>query len=128
MPTAEALREFLSQASATGSKSTAMQPLIWLTGILISGLILSSSLGGPEWILVLIACLLGVTVLIFIGSYIYYGVKSPDALRSEKFTLSKMAIEKNLVGDNLSGLIEVEGAVGLRPPPPPPPPIEGETE
>lgn len=46
-------------------------------------------------------------MLIYLASYIIYALKNPDALRSEKYTLSKMAIEKNLIGDDISGLIEV---------------------
>ena len=53
------------------------------------------------------ASLLIISVVIFLGSYIYFAMKQPDALRSEKFTLSKMAMEKNLIGDNRAGLVEV---------------------
>jgi hypothetical protein len=53
------------------------------------------------------AALLGMTVCIFLAFYMYFAVKNPDALRSEKYTLSKMAIEKNLIGDDKVGLQEV---------------------
>lgn len=62
----------------------------------------------PEWLLVLMAALVGISVATYIGGYLYFAVKDPDALRSEKFTLSKMAIEKNLIGDNTAGLFEFE--------------------
>ena len=50
--------------------------------------------------------LLGLDVLIYFIAYCYFMVKSPDALRSEKFTLSKLAIERSVIGDNLTGFID----------------------
>ena len=108
MPSTETIRALMAQASASGSRSTALQPLGWLVGILTSGLILAPTWSPPEWLLISMACLLGITVVIYLVSYIYLGIKNPDALRSEKFTLSKMAIEKNLIGDNQSGLLELD--------------------
>lgn len=107
MPTPELIRAFISQASASGARSTALQPLAWLSGILTVGLVLAPSWNPPAWLLVFMAGLLGISVVIFLGSYIYFAAKQPDALRSEKFTLSKMAMEKNLIGDSRSGLLEV---------------------
>ncbi len=107
MPTSEIIRAFLSHASSTSSRSTALQPLSWLTGILISGLVIAPKWKAPNWVLILIAIMLGLTVALFLASYGYYALKKPDALRSERFTLSKMAIEKNLIGDNTTGLTEV---------------------
>jgi hypothetical protein len=43
-----------------------------------------------------------------LASYIYFAFRHPDALRSEKFTLSKIALEKNLIGDSRVGLLEIE--------------------
>lgn len=107
MPSPEMIHAFLSQASSSGARSTALQPLGWLTGILTSGLVVAAYWGAPEWALISLCGLLGVTVIIYLVSYVFYAIKNPDALRSEKYTLSKMAIEKNLIGDDKSGLIEV---------------------
>jgi hypothetical protein len=63
--------------------------------------------GAPGWALISLAGFLGVTVATYLISYVIYAIKNPDALRSEKYTLSKMAIEKNLIGDSTAGLIEV---------------------
>lgn len=107
MPSPEMIRSFLSQASSSGTRSTALQPLGWLTGILTSGIVLAASWDVPEWVLQALCFFLGLTVLTYLISYMLYAIKNPDALRSEKYTLSKMAIEKNLIGDDVSGLIEV---------------------
>ena len=98
----------MEQATASGSRSTALQPLAWLAGILTTGLVFSPSWGAPAWVSVSLAIMLGCSVTLFLASYVYYAVKNPDALRSERFTLSKMAIEKNLIGDDRAGLMEVD--------------------
>ena len=47
-----------------------------------------------------------VVLTVTLGAYIYLLIADRDALRSETFSLSKLAIEKGLVGDNISGLIQ----------------------
>ncbi|MCA1626194.1 MAG: hypothetical protein LC778_20860, partial [Acidobacteria bacterium] len=107
MPFEFLFKELLQQASTSGSRSTAMKPLTWLVGILIVGVISLAASGATFWLLVTVAFLLVIAVVAFMSSYIYFMVKNPDALRSERFTLSKMKIEKNLIGDDKSGLKEI---------------------
>src|SRR5437660_10406471 len=113
MPSPEIIRAFLSQAKATGGRSTVLQPLGWLIGTLTLGLVLLPLSSAPAWTLVLFAVLLGSCVLLYLICYVYFALKNPDALRSEKFTLSKMVLEKNLIGDNTFGLLEMEEPVSL---------------
>jgi hypothetical protein len=108
MPAPELIRAFLSQATASGARSTALQPLGWLAGILIVGLAIVPFRNAPSWLLILLAGLLVCCVVLYLLSYIYFAFKNPDALRSETFTLSKMALEKNLIGDNRVGLLELD--------------------
>lgn len=107
MPTTEIIHAILSRATASGSRSTALQPMVWLTGFVSLGFVAALKMQSPQWSLILLGVLLGVCVSTFIISYAYYAAKNPDALRSEKFTLSKMAIEKNLIGDDKAGLVEI---------------------
>jgi hypothetical protein len=46
-------------------------------------------------------------------AYFFLLFNDRDALRSERFTLSKMAIEKSVTGDSLKGFI-VQGLDGSR--------------
>ena len=66
----------------------------------------------PQWTIIAMITFLALTILIYLGSYIYFALKNPDALRSEKFTLSKIAIEKNLIGDSNVGLHEMDELSG----------------
>lgn len=102
----ELLRSFLQQATATGSKSTVLTDLRWFIGIISSAFLVSLGVKAPFWVTVFLACILGLACLIYFAAYIYFGLKSPDSLRSEKFTLSKLAIERSVTGDNISGFID----------------------
>jgi hypothetical protein len=56
--------------------------------------------------MVLLAVLLVLGCLLYIGAYVYFAWRAPDYLRSEKYTLSKLAIEKSVKGDNIRGFID----------------------
>lgn len=45
-------------------------------------------------------------VLFMLWWFAHFAKVNPDSLRSERFTLSKMAIDKGLVGDDSAGLFE----------------------
>jgi hypothetical protein len=75
-------------------------------GLLLSALA-SLVLGeAPSWLLISVGLALAVVLVVFLGAYLYLLLRNPDALRSEHFSLSKMAIEKGLVGDNVQGLTD----------------------
>ena len=64
-------------------------------------------LKAPEWLLITLALFLGLCVVLFVGAYIYLLINNPDALRSETYTLQKIALEKGLFGDSISGTIDI---------------------
>jgi hypothetical protein len=73
--------------------------------LLVAGLIGSLSVHSVEWVQVFLAGLLSVDFLAFIGAYGYFALTNPESLRTEKFTLQKIAIEHGLVGDSTTGLL-----------------------
>lgn len=112
----EHIRALLQQSDMKGSKSTAMSALAWLIAVLVAALTACLKLSTPDWILRIIVALLTIAVLIYMGLYVFLAIKAPDALRSEKYSLSKMAIEKSFRGDNLTGIVDptmilIEGIV-----------------
>lgn len=100
------LQSFLQQATATGSKSTVLRDLRWFAGIVLTALLVALKYAAPVWILVCLVVLTGLVAIIYLGAYIFFAIRSPDALRSETFTLSKLAIERSVTGDNLAGFID----------------------
>ena len=105
MPATELIRSFLQRATAHGSRSTALNPLAWCLGILLSALVLAAYAGLPGWILVAFAISAIVLVAAFLTAYFFLLFVDRDALRSERFTLSKMAMERSVTGDSLKGFL-----------------------
>jgi hypothetical protein len=104
----EMFRQFLEQANASGSRSTALKPLGWLLGILMFGLLGGAQVGLPLWALVVLAVFVCLAGLLYLGAYLYFMMKNPDALRSEQYAINKLAIEKQLVGDNVQGVMTAD--------------------
>jgi len=102
-----------------GSRSTILTTLGWMGGILATGLVAAATQGAASWVQIYLAVLLGIDFITFIGAYIYWGAKAPDSLRSEKFYIEKLAIEKGIIGDSVTGV--------LAPPDQPSGPIIGES-
>ena len=77
---------------------------------------------GPAWVLVVLMLGFAVLIGVFLWAFVFYSYRSPDYLRSEKYTLTKLAIEHSQKGDNLAGLIDVSlqepQPSPLLPPPP----------
>lgn len=128
MPNVDFVRAFLEQAFARHSRSTVMNPLAWLIAVLLAGVSACVVSHSPQWLLILLGVFLSASVLIFLSLFIYFAFKSPDLLRSEKFYLTKMAIEKSVRGDNLTGLVDpnIEAGVKVLRAAPTVPPQEGE--
>ena len=106
MPNIEWLSTFCDQATAQGARSTIVRPLTWLIGLLLSTLMIILYINVATWLLLLLAVLLCVSFVMFCSTFVYFALKNPDYLRSERYTLTKMAIEKHLYGDRETGLIE----------------------
>jgi hypothetical protein len=108
MPPIELIRSFLQQASVQGSRSTVLNPIGWAFALVLSALLASAWAQAPFWVVVLFAVFASLILIVFLISYIYCMVNDRDALRSERFSLSKMAIERSVVGDTLKGFSEVQ--------------------
>lgn len=107
MPGIELFKSFLEQASAQSSKSTAMKPLNWLIVTLIGGTLSSFYLKLPYAISIVASILTGLSIVVYLIVYFYFLFTDKDALRSEKFIVQKLAIERGFVGDNLFGKLEL---------------------
>ena len=93
------------QMSANLSRSDVLRPLAWIIGILLTALCMLTFAKAPDWLLVSVAGALGVMIALYAIAYTFCLFKDRDALRSEKYSLNKMAIEHGLLGDATSGLM-----------------------
>jgi hypothetical protein len=115
MPGIELIRSFLQQASSQGSRSTALNPLGWALAIVLTALLGASVAHLPPWILSFLVVFASVLIAAYLVAYFFLLVKDRDALRSERFHLSKMAIERSITGDNLAGFLEPEKQTRILP-------------
>lgn len=108
LPIVELFKTFLEQSSVKGSKSTVIQPLCWGLVILIGGIVLLSELEKiPGFILTAMGIAIIIDLLLIFSAFVYFGIKNPDCLRSERFALQKLTIERGgLVGDSEQGFFE----------------------
>ncbi len=107
MPSTEFIRAFLEQATARGSRSTALKPLGWLVAMLLPATLASYIFDSPSWLGLTLCIMTCVSVATYIGSYFYLLCKDRDALRSERYSIQKLAIEKGLYGDNIMGTVDL---------------------
>lgn len=104
---AASLRE---QMNATLSRSDVLKPLAWLVGLLLTGLIMAVATKADQWVIGTLVGAIALAIATYIGAYVFCLFVDRDALRSERYSLQKMAIEQRLIGDSSSGLFEPEDA------------------
>ena len=95
------------------SRTSVLNPLQWTLVILFLGLCILVAANADYWIIlaVLICTLLCFALLA--AAYIFFMFKNPDALRSEDFSLHKLAMEKGLYGDSIHGLNTIDASTGI---------------
>jgi membrane protein implicated in regulation of membrane protease activity len=96
------------QMHATLSRSDILRALILPLAMLVSSILILALASAPHWILIVFAVMFVLVALLYGSSFVYCLLKNPDALRSEKYVLNKMAIEHKLVGDSNAGVFEIE--------------------
>jgi hypothetical protein len=93
------------QMSAALSRSDILRPLTWLVGMFLLATVSLITAKSDQWIIIV---LLVSIILLYLWAYLYCLIRNPDALRSERYSLQKMAIEHGLLGDSTSGTFEPE--------------------
>jgi hypothetical protein len=109
----DVISQLLQQSDVRGSRSTVMSPLGWLIAIEVAALTSALKFGAPVWAFEVLVIAISATAAVYILTYIYFVKVSPDALRSERFWLQKMALEKVVRGDNVSGFVASDEVIGL---------------
>ncbi|MEO5707274.1 MAG: hypothetical protein ABIT10_09485 [Alteraurantiacibacter sp.] len=90
------------------TRSDVLRSLIWPNAGLLMGLVAAISADADDWILMTLVIVFCLFMGLYGSAYVFFAVKDPDALRSEKYKLHKMAIEQGLVGDSLMGLRKLD--------------------
>jgi hypothetical protein len=106
----ELFNSLLQSATAQGSRANALNPLAWAFGLALSALLVATRIPQtPAWLLEFLGCVVALVGIAFLTAYFILLFVDRDALRSERFTLSKMALEKSILGDSTHGPISLGG-------------------
>ncbi len=97
------ISSLFGQANQTGEKSTIIHPLLWVISILISALIAEVYFEADNLLKIGTFLLLFIILMFLMIVYWHCLINKPDYLRSEKWSIQKMAIEKQVVGDSYTG-------------------------
>jgi len=101
------------QMHAELTRTDVLRPLIWPITGLLAALTGALATKAPVWLLIGLAGAAGLMLTVYVGGYIYFVIKDPDALRSEKYKLQKLALEHGLYGDSAIGLIDANDTAPL---------------
>lgn len=98
------VKQILQQANAFGSKSSILSILAWISGSILAAITLSSIFKAEKWISIgLFVLLILMIISILVAFFFCLFTNKTDALRSEKFNIEKLAIEKHIPEDSLNG-------------------------
>lgn len=92
-------------AEGKATRSTALQPLLWTLAAIITGVCVMVWRGADTWLLIAFASAGGLCLLVLLSVYVFFAIRDPDALRSEKFVIRKMEIEQSSIGDSERGVL-----------------------
>lgn len=95
----------LQSAAAQGSRSTVLRPLSWLLAIGAAAVVATIEAKAPQWVVAVFVVVCALTVFIYLCAYLYCLFNDRDALRSETYSIQKLAIEKGY-GDSGTGVLE----------------------
>lgn len=111
MPNIGLIRAFLEQATAQGSRSTALNPLGWLIAMLLPATLASYYFDLPPGISLTLGILMVIAVVAYVVAYFYFMKHTPDALRSERYSLKRFAMERGIYGDSITGSVDLADIV-----------------
>ena len=93
----------LFRSAASGSRTTALAPLHMMLALVIAGLLSSIRLNAANWVLILLGVSTAAVLVLEGWAYVFLLFNDRDALRSEKFNIAKMYLERGVMGDTISG-------------------------
>jgi len=104
------LWSLLRQSGPRVPRSSALGQMLWALAILVGGILGGHEIGLPPWGLGVLSVAAVVVVANFVGLNWYLAIRNPDALRSERFALTKLAMERDgWRGDDLIVFIRAIG-------------------
>ena len=75
------IRDFIRAADIGRSRSSILNQLQWTMAILIAGIVAFHVARAPTWLSILLAIVLGLDAVVFLGAFLYFMLKRPHSLR-----------------------------------------------
>lgn len=75
-------------------RSTILRPLAWMAWLSAGALVGTLRFEAPVWLTVFLSVCLGLTVFLYLGSFVYCLLTDKEALRSEDYSIQKLEIER----------------------------------
>lgn len=97
-----------SNVEGMNARSNVLVSLLWLFFLTLCATMTYGIWGTKDIVQYCLLAFLAIELLAILSSYLYFAFKNPDCLRSETFTLSKLAIEKGQIGDGTNGISQRE--------------------
>jgi len=98
------LSELREHMQAELTRSDVLRPLVWpILALILALAVLNGRV--PSWVTNALSIALGAFIALYALIYIICFFVDRDALRSEKYKLQKMAIERGVYGDSEHGLM-----------------------
>jgi type IV secretory pathway TrbD component len=88
-------------AEGKASRSTVLQPLFMIGIALLTALCGTAAAGTSQWLVVTLAAMFGLVLLVFVFTFIWFALRDPSALRTEKYLIRKMELQQAAIGDSL---------------------------
>lgn len=103
------------QANSFGSKSSVLSCLIWALGTLLMALTGSIVFNADMFIKIGIFLLIVLIIIVMVISFLFcLFTGKTDVLRSEKYNISKMMIEKQSSSDSVTGINYTDNIVNSK--------------
>ncbi|HEX7820946.1 MAG TPA: hypothetical protein VF463_10045 [Sphingobium sp.] len=99
----------LAQQVGRESRTDVLRALVWPNAMLLTALVTASMKQAPTFLLVILSGLLIIFMILYAASYITFGIKDPNLLRSERYNIEKLAIERGILGDSTKGIVDSGG-------------------
>lgn len=105
-PSMDFFASLLQQATTQGTRSTILNPLGWFFAMCVAGLLGGVHYNAGFWIQLLLAIFAGLGGVVYLGAYIFcLATKRESLLRTEKFLIQQLQIEKGFRGDSTTGIV-----------------------
>jgi hypothetical protein len=104
----EWIQAIAKMAEGRVTRSTAMQPILWMIAVCLVALTGSVAAHAPMWLLIVLVSIAGLVIVVAVVVFCVFAARSPDLLRSEKYLIRRMELEQSSIGDNIRGVIAPE--------------------